>query len=301
MSFSLSDSFSFSNSLFFNLKNSIKGHESSIDVANNIHILKADRNWSFSQFDLLLYHISLISSTVYLYHSLLPKIHSIPSTSLLGILIILLNPFFVGSLGINSAFCRAARQAKEIDQTVSMLTPINDSDTDLRGSKIACSPPTFNEAYRAFLQGAPDAVITGALLKQKIVELRNHRFDGCDSVPLSGNDPNAMGIFTVNYGGDSDKSSKDGSCAVITASALALGSEKATMTASSTFVALTTADVEVCLDNNYCDDFFDVSGAVSSGIAKGILVRKLSACIIVPSYLDNRHPPGLHPIAQISI
>lgn len=59
-----------------------------------------------------------------------------------------------------------------------MLTPINDSDINFRGCKIACSPPTFNGAYRTFLQGAPDAGITGALLKQKIVELRNHRLMG---------------------------------------------------------------------------------------------------------------------------
>lgn len=52
------------------------------------------------------------------------------------------------------------------------------------------------------------------------------------------------------------------------------------------------ANVDVCLDNNYRDGFFNVSGAVPFGIAKSTLVKELSACIVVPSYLDNRHPPG---------
>ena len=129
--------------------------------------------------------------------------------------------------------------------------------------------------------------MTGVLLKQKIVELRNHRCDGYGSVPLSGNDPDAMGILTVNSG-DSGKCSKGGLREVITASALALGSGTATVMAPSTFVALTTA-APMSTSANYCDGFFNVSGAVPSGITKGILVRKLSACLVVPSYLDNRH------------
>ena len=53
-----------------------------------------------------------------------------------------------------------------------------------------------------FAQGSnvPAIGVTGALVKQKLLELRDHDCQVCGSVPLGGgNDPHILGILTVNY------------------------------------------------------------------------------------------------------
>ena len=46
----------------------------------------------------------------------------------------------------------------------------------------------------------PATGVTGALVKSKLRELRDHGCRVCGSVPLGrGNDPQSLGILTVNY------------------------------------------------------------------------------------------------------
>ena len=82
--------------------------------------------------------------------------------------------------------------------------PLNDTDIYLPKDHIVCLPlgQSFLGGICAFAQGrnVPATGVTGALVKRKLRELRDHGCTVCGSVPLSGdNDPRSQGILTVNY------------------------------------------------------------------------------------------------------
>ena len=134
-------------------------------------------------------------------------------TILISTSTILLNASVHG-LGVNcrgSFRYRGSKRLHAIDMIIQNLASMNDQDTYARGVHIACVPSSFGGSFCAFTQGyMPNPGVTGALLKQKIQELRDHSCEGCGSVPFSGNDPDPMGFLTVNYVDnteDCDKSS----------------------------------------------------------------------------------------------
>lgn len=82
--------------------------------------------------------------------------------------------------------------------------PLNDSEFYLPMHHIVCLPTgqSFLGGLCAFAQGSnvPAKGVTGALIKRKLRELREHGCLVCGSVPLGGNnDPHSQGILTVNY------------------------------------------------------------------------------------------------------
>ena len=82
--------------------------------------------------------------------------------------------------------------------------PLNDADIYLSQDHIVCLPTGVSVlgGICAFAQGSnvPATGVTGALVKSKLGELRNHGCRVCGSVPLGGdNDPQRQGILTVNY------------------------------------------------------------------------------------------------------
>ena len=84
--------------------------------------------------------------------------------------------------------------------------PLNDTDIYLLNDQILCLPTgkSFLGGICAFTQGkeAPATGVTGALIKRKLSEVRNHGCHVCGSVPLGeNNDPHSRGILTVNYVG----------------------------------------------------------------------------------------------------
>ena len=82
--------------------------------------------------------------------------------------------------------------------------PLNNTEFYLPNDHIVCLPlgRSFLGGICAFAQGnnAPATGIIGALIKRKLQELSDHGCRVCGSVPLSeDNDPDSLGILTVNY------------------------------------------------------------------------------------------------------
>ena len=82
--------------------------------------------------------------------------------------------------------------------------PLDDADIFLPKDHIVCLPTgkALLGGICAFAQGSnvPATGVTGALVKKKLGELRDHDCRVCGSVPLGGdNDPKRQGILTVNY------------------------------------------------------------------------------------------------------
>ena len=82
--------------------------------------------------------------------------------------------------------------------------PLNDADIYLPKDHILCLPTgkSLLGGICVFAQGrnVPATGVTGALVKRKLGELRDHGCRVCGSVPLGGdNDPRRRGILTVNY------------------------------------------------------------------------------------------------------
>lgn len=82
--------------------------------------------------------------------------------------------------------------------------PLNDTEFYLPTHHIVCLPTgqSFLGGLCAFAQGSnvPTTGVTGALIKRKLRELRDHGCLVCGSVPLGdNNDPHSQGILTVNY------------------------------------------------------------------------------------------------------
>ena len=82
--------------------------------------------------------------------------------------------------------------------------PLNDADIYLANEHILCLPTgkSFLGGICVFAQGrnVPATGVTGALVKRRLGELRDHGCRVCGSVPLAGdNDPQHQGILTVNY------------------------------------------------------------------------------------------------------
>ena len=80
--------------------------------------------------------------------------------------------------------------------------PMSDTDIYAPGKHIVCLPQSnLWGGICAFTQGNVDPLgTTGAVIKQKLVQLRAHGCKVCGSIPLSDdNDPDTKGILTVNW------------------------------------------------------------------------------------------------------
>ena len=82
--------------------------------------------------------------------------------------------------------------------------PLNDADIYFPKDHILCLPTgkSLLGGICVFAQGrnVPATGVTGALVKRKLGQLRDHGCRVCGSVPLGGdNDPQRHGILTVNY------------------------------------------------------------------------------------------------------
>ncbi|KAL2041375.1 hypothetical protein N7G274_005757 [Stereocaulon virgatum] len=80
--------------------------------------------------------------------------------------------------------------------------PMSDTDIYAPGKHIVCLPQSnLWGGVCAFTQGNVDPLgTTGAVIKQKLVQLRAHGCRVCGSIPLSDdNDPDTKGILTVNW------------------------------------------------------------------------------------------------------
>lgn len=164
---------------------------------------KFDGNLNLDQFDssLLLAKMCFISSIVIF----------------VSTFIILLNTVVHG-LGVN---CRGDRRCKSeeflhvMDRMIQNINLTNDEDIYDRDVFVACIGASSRHRgfFCAFTHGhTPDSGVTGAVLKEKISELKQHGCKTCGGVPFSGNDPNPMGMLLVDYSKNNDGCNEFGLC-----------------------------------------------------------------------------------------
>ena len=83
--------------------------------------------------------------------------------------------------------------------------PALQDDVYYAGNHIACEPSLHFGGICLFMQGnVPSNGVLASLVFERLGDLQSHGCQTCGSVPISGdNDPDEMGILTLNYVTDS--------------------------------------------------------------------------------------------------